>query len=580
MPQVIVTTTELTSLSGVATNTGTAFVAGACDQGPPAGGPSYVQCQSLAQYVTAFGPRTSTSATLYDWLDEFFHDGGQGAVAYVTRVTDNTATSATLTLNDGLASPKPTVAITAATAGLAGNTTYVQVLNGTAATFTAGATGSSTALTAVSSFTNIGVGTKVTGTGVPAGTYIASVTPGSSTATLSQAFTGSTGTVTFTPATFTVEVEDSLGNVLETWGPFNLTSQLFAVTTSAFVTFAQSTGSGNTTNQPAVAAATALSGGADASDLTDSSHVAALANFPAALGPGQVALPGKTSATAWSGLVTHATGNNRYAVLDMTDGTAAAAVTQAAQGGWTTSTSALLIQGSLTLPPYGTSTANRTVAGSAAVCALRAQVGATRNQNAAPIGLQWLAKGPGLKYPIGFTAYYGPLAGTTAGTFSAADVQTMETAGINCFANLRGPSGSALCLYGFVASVGPAGDVVFWQASAAVERMNLTYLCQLLGNKYLGANIDPSTITALGNDLNGIGSAEYNAGALSNIKPDGTFGTANDAFTVLIGSPVNTAATAQAGQLNAQLQVRLTPYADKVTFGIQVVALTSQVTQP
>src|SRR5581483_11822843 len=127
---------------------------------------------------------------------------------------------------------------------------------------------------------------------------------------------------------------------------------LIADTSSAYVTFAQSVAGGATQNLPAVLAATPLVGGADASDLTDASHVGALANFPAQLGPGTVALPGKTSTTAWNGLLAHAQANNRFAVLDMVDATSSSTVIAAAgQLGTPNNASyGMFIQGSLTLP--------------------------------------------------------------------------------------------------------------------------------------------------------------------------------------------------------------------------------------
>src|ERR1700752_3881628 len=240
MPQIVVFVNELASSGGVPTGTGAAFVAGVTDAGPPPTGPLYVRCNNIQDFVNNFGPRSSTSATMYDWLDELFHDGGAGALAYVTRVTDSTATSAALTLNDGLPSPKPTVVVTALTAGLEGNYTFATVTAGANAPFTA-TTASSTTLSAISSFKNIGPGTPISGAGISAGTYIVSVNTGASTAVLSQAATASASGVTMTPGTFTIAitVQDSSGNPVasETHGPYYLTSQLDPDPSSTWVTF-------------------------------------------------------------------------------------------------------------------------------------------------------------------------------------------------------------------------------------------------------------------------------------------------------------------------------------------------------
>src|SRR5581483_5698948 len=162
MPQVNIVTTELSG-GGVPTGTGTAFVAGVTDAGPPPGGPLYKACWSMTDFTNAFGARTATSSAVYDWLDEFFSDGaknGATPVAYVTRVTDNTATTATLTLNDATAAP--TIVVSASTPGLAGNATYVQVVTAAGQTFTANTTSSSTTISNISSTKNIGQGTPVT----------------------------------------------------------------------------------------------------------------------------------------------------------------------------------------------------------------------------------------------------------------------------------------------------------------------------------------------------------------------------------------------------------------------------------
>jgi hypothetical protein len=495
-PQITVSTNELASTGGVPTNTGVVFAAGTTDSGPPLGGAPYVLCQSLAAYINAFGARSNTSAALYDFLDELFHDGGTSAVAYVTRVSDTTATTATATLND--AAGHPTVVVTAQTPGAGGDTTYLAV---------------------------------------------------------SQS-----------GGQFTVSVEDSSGDILETHGPYSATSALFADTTSEFVTFSQATATGNTTAIPAVVASpVALTGGTDATDLTDASHVAALNNFPASLGPGTVCLPGKTSVTAWNGLDAHAQANNRFSVKDMVDAsTSSAAVTAArAQTVDAASGYGMFIQGSLILPGV-VPASTRTVAGSAAVAALRAQVASTPNQNTAPAGLKWP-----LNYPQGFTTFFGPSPASSfpSGQFAQTDVNTMETGGVNCFANFYG----TLCLFGFVTPL--TADAVFYQASAVVERMNLVAQGQATLANYLFDDIDEATIDSLYGDLSTLGQDEYKAGALYGDTP-------SDAFSVLTAAPINSAATAQAGGLYADMEVRYSKYADKVGLQITAVPITGQVIQP
>jgi hypothetical protein len=495
-PQITVSTNELASTGGVPTGTGVVFAAGTTDSGPPAGGAPYVLCQSLAAYVNAFGARSNTSAALYDFLDEVFHDGGTAATAYITRVSDSTATTASVTLSD--AAGHPTVVVTAQTPGAGGDATFL--------------------------------------------------------------------TVAQSGGQFTVAVEDSSGDILEEHGPYTATSALFADATSEYVTFSQATATGNTTAIPVVVSSpVALAGGADASDLTDASHVTALGNFPASLGPGTVCLPGKTSVTAWNGLDAHAQANNRFSVKDMADASSSSAAVAAARAQTVDAASGygMFIQGSLILPGVVPNT-TRTVAGSAAVAALRAQVAATPNQNTAPAGERWP-----LNYPQGFTTFFGPSPATSlpSGQFAQSDVNTMTAGGVNCFANFFG----TLCLFGFVTPL--VNDAVFNQASSVAERMNLVAQGEAILANYLFDNIDQATIDNLYGALSTLGQSEYAAGALYGDTP-------SDAFSVLTAAPINSTATAQAGGLYAQMEARFDKYADRVGLQITAVAITGQVIQP
>jgi hypothetical protein len=560
-PQLVVTSNEISgSGTGIPTGTGSVFVAGVTDAGPPAG-PLYYKVQSLAQFVSAFGPRSSSSAVVYDFLSELFQDGGQSPSAYVTRVTDSTATTATLTLNDGQSAPKPTVLVSALTPGTEGSLTAVSVTTGTAATFTAN-TASSSTLSSISSFKNIAAGTPITGTGIPAGTYIVSVNTAASTAVLSAAATATATGVTITPgtATVTIVVNDSSGNQIanETHGPYNTQAQLLADTSSSWVSFTQSAASGFSSNLPSAAPSASLTGGTDANDLTPSSYVSALGNFPASLGPGTVCIPGQTGAVVWAGLLSHAQTNNRFAVLDMVDNTSAASVEQAAaaltagsSGGY-----GMFIQGSVILPGIA-QTANqpRTVPGSAAVAAVISQVAQQANQAQAPCGNNYP-----LSYPLGFTTFFGPLpAGALlGGCYSQSDVNNLDAAPVpvNVFANFYG----TLCLFGFKTLLPASAELIYDQATASRERMALTAACQAAMAPFLFDPINLETIDTMNTVLNGICLGHYASQALY----DGGTGQAAGAFFVNTGPQINTSQTAQAQQLNAQITVKIVRYADSI----------------
>jgi hypothetical protein len=478
----VTTNEQLQAGAGIPVGTGTLFVAGTCDKGPPpSAATSYIKCQSINDYVTAFGPRTSTSATLYDTLDTFFEE--DGSTAYVIRVSDSTAAAAAVTLNDS--GTNPTVKVTALTPGTDGDNIYVAV--------------------------------------------------------------------TVASSKFTVSIQDSAGDVLETHGPYSATSALFADTSSAYVSFAQATGTGNTTNQPVAASAAPLVGGTDANDLTDASHATALAGFPKNLGPGTVALPGRTGTTIWQALLSHAQTNDRYAALDMTDSPTAATLITAAG---TTGNSALASYGifatsSATIPGITPAT-TRTVPASAVVAALRAQVAATGNDNQAPCGRNWP-----LRYVEGFTY-----------TYSDADMAALNAAGINTFAIRYGVP----CLFGFSTPVSPNNDPIFWQAAPACERMALVAQGGQIMEGFLFDALDGRnlTITAAQGALQGLIADHWRNNALYGAA-------ATDAGAVLVGPPVNTPATEQAGQLNANLKVRISPFAQAVNLTITSVPITQSV---
>lgn len=459
-PDVTVTNTETQTPSGPSTATGTAFFAGLTDQGPA----TPVACASVAEYVTTFGARSSTSSVLYDALNAFFEEGG--TFAYVLRVSDSTATTASLTLQDS--GPHPTVTVTALTPGIDGNHVYIEV-------------------------TNTG-GTEVT-----------------------------------------VEVQDSTGDVLETHGPYTTQAALLADATSQYVAFTQATGTGNTTNLPASLAATALTGGADASDITAASYVSALASFAKTLGPGQLVVPGQTNSTVIAAMIAHGAANNRVPCIDLADNSNATNVVSEL-GNVGQVNPAIAVAGSPIIPGLTPGTTRTTSAG-AIVAALCARVAAGGNDNRAPAGVNWP-----LNYVTGFTE-----------TYVEADVATLNAAGINVWADRYG----TLCLFGFVSTVLATTDPIFWQASCVRERMALTADVLNAAEPLLFAPIDGQglTIANLAGKLQAVLTAHFQAGAL--------YG-ANAAAAGSVSTSGNSTTTAAAGQLLATVYARLVPFAQQV----------------
>lgn len=473
---VTVTTSETPQSGGVPTNTSTAFIAGLADQGPA----TAQLVRSVPEYIAIYGPRSTTSSVLFDSLDAYFREGG--VRAYVARVTDSTATTASVNLNDSGA--HPTLTVSAKTPGVDGN--------------------------------NLLVAVAVTGT------------------------------------SFVLTITDSAGDVLET-SP-TLANQAAAIAWAAqYVTVAAATGVGATTLNPVAVSATPLIGGANANDLTDNSYVAALTQFVLTLGPGQVLAPGRTSATVWNGLLSHAQANNRFACLDVADSPVASTLV-AAIG--TTGTAANASYGAffasqVTVPGLTPGT-TRTVPASAVGAALCASVSQTGNDNQAPAGQDWA-----LEYVTGFTQ-----------TYNQADTQTLNNAGINTFANRY----NTLCLFGFSTPISQSADLIFWQASASRERMALVAGAQAIAEPFLFNTLDGRniTLTAFKGQLQGLVARHWASNALYGL-------TAAEAGLVLVDPPANTPATEAAGQLNASLVVRISPFAQYVTINIASTPITNVV---
>lgn len=315
------------------------------------------------------------------------------------------------------------------------------------------------------------------------------------------------------------------------------------------VTIAASTESEHTTAIPKALAKALLTGGVDASDLVDASILATLDVFPRSLGPGQVIIPGRTTAAIREGAATWAKENDRFAWCDLADQPTAealiagkAATPAAIAGCWGTVSSSAIIPG---LAPSTT----RTVAGSAVIAGMCALVARTGNNSTAPSGADWP-----IPYVIGFT-----------NTYTEGEMEALQDAGINPFAE----EGGFLILDGFYTALSRDVDPIFWQASASRERMALMAEGEEIAGRYrrkpLGGR--KSSIGKFQGELQGMIKRHYEAGAL--------FGDElAEAGTADVGDPINTPATIQAGELNAELRVKIVPFADDVNLNLVTAPVT------
>lgn len=301
------------------------------------------------------------------------------------------------------------------------------------------------------------------------------------------------------------------------------------------------------TNNPKTLSATSLASGADTTSPSDSVWVTALKAFHAELGPGQVAAPARTTTTVWEGLMNHAATNNRFALLDAPN--TATSSTIVGDAG--------TVQGNATTPSYGfmiapwpvyagpaTNTSTppfpRTVAPSGLVAALMARSDASNNCDVAAAGPNGIARNA-----IGVSQ-----------TYTATERSALNTAGVAVIRLYRGQ----VQLYGYTT----LAEVSTWKDAGNVRlRMQIVSALREIGDNYEFADITASghTAAAMGGEMISYLGTLYKQGALY-----GT--TSTQAFTVNVGSSINTPTTAASRQLLASVACRMSSTAQQVVIDV------------
>lgn len=363
--------------------------------------------------------------------------------------------------------------------------------------------------------------------------------------------------------TYTLSITDPTTG--RTWTSGNLTSPADAVTWAQEL--AGSTpwafpftivNDGSTTAAPGNNPATGtfdLTGGADdLSGIAETDWTAALTAFSSDLGPGQVSAPGHTTQAGWEALVAHASAtdptsgallNNRFALLDDQDSASASTVVSQvaeAQAGAGDPSFAMLLAPWVVIPGLPPATVGavpqavtRTVPPSALVAALMAANDASNSPDQPAAG----PRNGASSYATGVTQSY-----------SEADRGTLNNAGVSVIRQMQG----VVTLYGYrTIATNPS-----WVSAAfARERMYLVDALNTAGQPFMFQTIDGQghLLSAFAGALSGVLQDEWQRGALFGATPA-------DAFQVNVGSSVNTAASIAAGQLNATVAVRFSPYAE------------------
>lgn len=353
------------------------------------------------------------------------------------------------------------------------------------------------------------------------------------------------------------QLTDAAGNVLVQSGDLADKAAVLAYTGASGYGVFGSAGAG--TIPIAVALANLTGGTDDNTNVTDTQRAAALAKFPASMGPGQVLLPGDTRQLAGSLLGAHGAATNRRALYDEPDDPSAAAVAAACIALRSDANASKIIpvgpwaQG----PPIVNGGTVRDIPYSVVQAAVLArQDRLTGNPNEPAAGDNGLASWiTGLKR-----------------TYTDAELDTLNDAGANVAIDLYG--NGQFRMYGNRTVVDPITNKLYLLASNV--RLDMAILAQgkLIANKYVEKQIDGKgklagkyageVTTMLGNLPEGALYALLDANG-NEVDPgyvvDGSSGPENS-------SAVNKPSTIAAGQLIVVVGVRRSPGAELVYFRI------------
>jgi hypothetical protein len=291
-------------------------------------------------------------------------------------------------------------------------------------------------------------------------------------------------------------------------------------------------------NNPVALARTALTAGTDDRvNITDAEWNAALDAFPADLGPGQVLMPGRSSAAAHTALVAHGAARNRTPYLDGPDlpSRAVMLAIAAAVRALPNARVAGIFAKWVEIPALVAGGPLRVVPASVFVAALTARSDATpgRTPNLAPAGDAGVAQ-----YAVGLSG----------GNFTEDDRAALNEAGVNV---IRVDRNRGLQLYGFRS----ASDDPNWRWLAnGREAMSLVARFDNIGEDFvLSRQVDDESI------------ADFNAALRGAMVPDLAARAIFDPF-VDTGDTVNTPGpdgSRAAGQFRARVEVGFTPTGER-----------------
>lgn len=288
----------------------------------------------------------------------------------------------------------------------------------------------------------------------------------------------------------------------------------------------------------------------DPADAVDADFTAALAQFDRALGPGQVSIPGRTTAAAHAALLAHADATNRIALLDAADTPTVATLTAAA-GGLRADPNARY--GAL-LAPWGvapglTAGTTRDIPLSPIQAALIARSDATGTPNQAAAGVRGESR-----YLVGLTQ-----------SWTDDEREDLNDAGVNVTREVFG----GIRAYGYRTLVDPDDDPNWVSLGTARLFMAIRAKGANIAERYVFAELDGRgrTLASFAGDLVGMLVPYFEAGSLYGDTPA-------DAFIVDVGTQINTPERLANRELHAVISLRVSPFAELVVLEIANVPTT------
>lgn len=326
----------------------------------------------------------------------------------------------------------------------------------------------------------------------------------------------------------------------------DLNSKADAIAWGTVSTYVKVIDPGTGTWPPVVVAAATMTGAATGDELnaTETQWTTALGLLPVSLGPGQIAMPGRTTATAYLNLAQHAKDNNRFAILDSVDTATVATITaaNAAVRAGTNGKYAGMFGPWVTIPGLVPNTF-RTVPPSALVAGLIARSDALYDPDTAPAGLNGQAL---FCLNVDFT-------------YTDLQRDTLNTAGFNTIRAMLG----GLRLYGVRTLTDPVLDPLWFQFPGTRLYMAVVAVAGNILENHMFNKIDGKgkEFASLNGDISGALVPFFTSGALFGATPA-------EAFSVNTGPAVNTPATIAVGEIHAQVSIRISPNGELVVLDI------------